>query len=148
VRAALDAVARAGMAPVDMRYFAARDDWPADYCQARVRDCEVYIAVVGFWYGSIVPGHAVSYTELEFEAASAAGLPRLVFLLEETAAAAAGAADALAGLGGCALAAGRPADAQAGLRQAAEIFRRIGAAEASGIAAELDAFATEGPAAH
>jgi tetratricopeptide (TPR) repeat protein len=94
VRATLDAVARAGMAPVDMRYFAARDDWPADYCQARVRDCEVYIAVVGFRYGSIVPGQAVSYTELEFEAASAAGLPRLVFLLEETAAAAAGSADA------------------------------------------------------
>jgi tetratricopeptide (TPR) repeat protein len=94
VRAALDAVARAGMAPVDMRYFAARDDWPADYCQARVRDCEIYVAVVGFRYGSIVPGQAVSYTELEFEAASAAGLPRLVFLLAETAATVAGSADA------------------------------------------------------
>lgn len=35
VQAALDAVVRAGMAPVDMRYFAARDGQPADYCQAR-----------------------------------------------------------------------------------------------------------------
>jgi hypothetical protein len=85
VQAALDAVVRAGMAPVDMRYFAARDGRPADYCRARVRDCEVYVAVVGFRYGSIVPGQVISYAELEFEAASGAGLPRLVFLLEETA---------------------------------------------------------------
>jgi hypothetical protein len=82
VQAVLDAVARAGMAAVDMRYFAARDRSPADYCRARVRACEIYVAVVGFRYGSIVPGEAVSYTELEFGEAGAAGLPRLVFLLE------------------------------------------------------------------
>ena len=85
VQAALDAVARAAMVPVDMRYFAARDGRPADYCRERVAGCEIYVAVVGFRYGSMVPGEAVSYTELEFETASTAGLPRLVFLLEETA---------------------------------------------------------------
>src|SRR6516165_5884635 len=81
VDAALDGVARAGMTPVDMRYFAARDGKPADYCRRRVRECDVYAAVIGFRYGSLVPGEAVSYTELEFQAASDAGLPRLVFLL-------------------------------------------------------------------
>ena len=81
VQAALDAVARAGMAPVDMRYFAARDGRPADYCRARVRQCEVFVAVVGLQYGSVVPDRAVSYTELEFEEATEAGIPRLVFLL-------------------------------------------------------------------
>jgi Domain of unknown function (DUF4062) len=83
VQAALDAVARAGMAPVDMRYFAARDGRPADYCRTRVLQCEVFVAVVGFRYGSLVPEQAISYTELEFEEATAAGLPRLVFLLED-----------------------------------------------------------------
>jgi tetratricopeptide (TPR) repeat protein len=83
VQAALDGVARAGLAPVDMRYFAARDGRPADYCRQRVSECEVYAAVIGFRYGSLVPGEAVSYTELEFQAASGAGLPRLVFLLDE-----------------------------------------------------------------
>jgi tetratricopeptide (TPR) repeat protein len=85
VQAALDAVARAGMASVDMRHFAARDGSPADYCQQRVRECEIYVAVVGFQYGSLVPGEQVSYTELEFRAASMVGLPRLVFLLEDAA---------------------------------------------------------------
>jgi tetratricopeptide (TPR) repeat protein len=83
VQAALDAISRAGMAPVDMRYFAARDSAPADYCRARVRECEVFVAVVGFRYGSMVPNEAISYTELEFEEATKAGVPRLVFLLED-----------------------------------------------------------------
>ena len=85
VQAALDAVGRAGMAPVDMRYFAAGDDSPADYCRRRVRECEIYVAIVGLQYGTYVPAEQVSYTELEFLAAGEAGLPRLVFLLDDTA---------------------------------------------------------------
>lgn len=85
VQAALDAVGRAGMAAVDMRHFAARDGNPAEYCRQRVRDCEIYVAVIGFQYGSVVPGEDISYTELEFREASLAGLPRLVFLLDEMA---------------------------------------------------------------
>ena len=56
-------------------------------------------------------------------------------------------AHALAGLGRCALAAGRTADAEVGLRQAWEIFQRIGATEATGVAAELDALTRAGPTA-
>jgi hypothetical protein len=85
VQAALDAVGRARMAPVDMRYFAARDGRPANYCQQQVLTCDVYVAIIGFRYGSIVKEEGVSYTELEFLAASAAGLPRLVFLLADAA---------------------------------------------------------------
>jgi tetratricopeptide (TPR) repeat protein len=84
IDAVLDAVGRADMAPVDMRYFAARAGAPAGYCRQRVRECEVYVAVVGFRYGSIVPGLEVSYTELEFDEATAAGRPRLAFLLAGT----------------------------------------------------------------
>ena len=82
VQAALDGVGRAGLAAVDMRYFPAREGTPAEYCRARVAGCEVYLAVVGFRYGSLIPGAGMSYTEMEFEAATGAGLPRLVFLLE------------------------------------------------------------------
>jgi tetratricopeptide (TPR) repeat protein len=85
VQAALDAVGRARLAPVDMRYFAARDERPADYCQEQVRASDIYIAIVGFRYGSLVPGTGISYTELEFKTATNAGLPRLIFLLTEAA---------------------------------------------------------------
>jgi hypothetical protein len=85
VQAALDAVGRARMVPVDMRYFAARDGSPADYCRQRVQECEIFVTLVGFRYGALVPGETFSYTELEFQAATDAGLSRLVFLLEETA---------------------------------------------------------------
>ncbi len=48
-------------------------------------------------------------------------------------------AQALAGLGRCALAAGHTAKAEHRLRQALEIFRRTGAAEAAEVSAELEA---------
>ncbi len=85
VQAVLEAVGRAKMAPVDMSYFAARDGKPADYCRQRVRECEIYVAVIGFRYGSMVPGEDVSYTELEFREATIARKPRLAFLLADSA---------------------------------------------------------------
>ena len=85
VQAALDAVGRAQLASVDMRYFAARDDRPADYCRQQVLACDIYVAIIGFRYGSVIAGEDVSYTEREFRVASNAELPRLVFLLAEAA---------------------------------------------------------------
>jgi WD40 repeat protein len=85
VRAAVDAVLKAGLRPVDMAQFAAREGTPAAYCERRVCECDIYLAVVGFRYGSLVPDRAdgVSYTELEFRTATRVGVPRLVFLLDE-----------------------------------------------------------------
>ena len=92
IRAAIDAVIRAGCVPCDMAYFTARDDKPASYCVKRVRECEVYVGIIGLRYGSPVRDRPdVSYTELEFEAASEAPTKtRFVFLLDPNASVPAG----------------------------------------------------------
>jgi hypothetical protein len=50
-----------------------------------VLSCDVYLGVIGFRYGRPVPGRddGVSYLEFEFDVAGQAGMPRLVFLLDE-----------------------------------------------------------------
>jgi len=76
-------VSAAGHVIVDMADFPAADQPPAHVCVDRVLSCEVYVGVLGTRYGSPVwDKPEVSYTELEFDTATEAGLDRLMFLLD------------------------------------------------------------------
>ena len=77
------AIAACGHVIVDMADFPAADGPAAELCRARVQGCGVYLGVLGTRYGSPVRDKPeVSYTELEFDTATEAGLDRLVFLLD------------------------------------------------------------------
>ena len=77
------AISACGHVIVDMADFPAADQVPAKLCVERVRGCDVYAGVLGTGYGSPVQDEPeVSYTELEFDAATQAGLDRLMFLLD------------------------------------------------------------------
>jgi hypothetical protein len=76
------AVSAAGHAIVDMADFAAIDHAPAAVCEQRVRNCDVLVGIYGLRYGSPVRDQPeVSYTELEFNTATEAAIPRLIFLI-------------------------------------------------------------------
>jgi WD40 repeat protein len=80
------AVIRTGNAVTDMAYFGVRDRRPADHSVRMVETADVYVGIIGLRYGSPVQDRPeLSYTELEYETATRLGLPRLVFLLDETA---------------------------------------------------------------
>jgi tetratricopeptide (TPR) repeat protein len=77
------AVSAAGHVIVDMADFPAADRSSAQFCAETVLDCDVYLGVLGTRYGSPVRDRPqVSYTELEFDTATEAGLDRLMFLLD------------------------------------------------------------------
>jgi tetratricopeptide (TPR) repeat protein len=87
VAAVGQAISACGHVIVDMADFPAADQPAAELCRKRVQGCQVYVGVLGIRYGSPVRDMPeVSYTELEFDTATEAELPRLVFLLDTDAA--------------------------------------------------------------
>jgi TIR domain/Domain of unknown function (DUF4062) len=87
VAAAEQAVNRAGYAVMQMAYFFAPEDQKATLRREEMRRTDIYVGIIGFQYGAPVKEvPELSYTELEFAAATEARLPRLVFLLDEHAA--------------------------------------------------------------
>jgi hypothetical protein len=69
-----------GFLLVKMEDFGARDMSAKDLCSRRVRECDLFVGLLGHYYGSCPPGETVSFTELEYRTAKTANLPRLMFV--------------------------------------------------------------------
>lgn len=84
LKAAIDAVSASGCIPHLMKDFVAVESQPADHCRRAVEACDAFVGIIGFRWGSAVPGVSEkSYVDLEHEAAE--GKPRYVFLLDDAA---------------------------------------------------------------
>jgi hypothetical protein len=68
-----------------MEDYVAADERPVDKCLQDVRNSNVYIGIFAMRYGFIPTGYDKSITHLEYEAAKQAGIPCLIFLLDESA---------------------------------------------------------------
>jgi tetratricopeptide (TPR) repeat protein len=83
-KAAGDAInALDGYKCIRMEEFGARDAMADDFCQAKVKECDVFVGILGHCYGSSPKGSEKSYTEQEYDAAVATGKPRMMFLATE-----------------------------------------------------------------
>jgi len=58
---------------------------PLERCLHDVAECDFYIGVFAWQYGSIPPGQGASVTELEYRQAVRHGKPTLIFVLREDA---------------------------------------------------------------
>jgi hypothetical protein len=88
VAAAERAVVAAGHTIVQLGEFEKDAQSPAKAIERLLRGCDVHVGLIGQRYGATAPDRLVpSDPELEFDTATALGLPRLMFLLDDDAAA-------------------------------------------------------------
>jgi len=79
-----NAIRRAGMVAIGMEWFAASSYPTVKYCQTRPTECDVFVGIIARRYGWIPEGYDVSITELEYDAAKRAAIPRLMFVIDDS----------------------------------------------------------------
>lgn len=68
-----------------MENFGARDASPEDFCRKRAQECDVFVGLIGHYRGADVPGDndQRSFTEMEYDSATDAGKPRLMYIVPD-----------------------------------------------------------------
>jgi hypothetical protein len=82
---AAKAVRRLKHQSIYMEDYVASDQHPVDKCLQDVKSCDAYVGIFAWRYGYIPEGTGKSITHLEYEAAKQAGIPCLIFLLDDNA---------------------------------------------------------------
>lgn len=68
---------------IRMEDFGALTQQAEDFCPAKVRECHLFVGILGHLYGSCPEGSDKSYTEDEYDTAVQEGIPRLIFLASD-----------------------------------------------------------------
>ena len=78
------AVRQLGGTDISMENFGARDERPKDVCLNLIStQSDVFVGIYAHRYGYIPDGEVVSITEAEYDAASTANIPRLIYLVDD-----------------------------------------------------------------
>lgn len=79
----IEAVRQLGAVDVSMEHFGARDERPKDECLTLIGESDVFVGIYAYRYGYIPEGDSISILEAEYDAATSAGLPRLIYIVKE-----------------------------------------------------------------
>ena len=77
------ALQQAGYIPRGMELFPSSSQTSWSVIDSVMRQCDIYVLIIGGRYGSSPPGRRTSYTEREFARAKKLGLPCLVFAVKD-----------------------------------------------------------------
>lgn len=66
-----------------MEFFGSTPERPLDKCLQTVRECRLYIGIIGMRYGSVEEDSGKSFTELEYDEAVKNRIPVLIYILDE-----------------------------------------------------------------
>jgi HEAT repeat protein len=70
---------------VAMEHFGARDEHPKDECLRLIKeDSDIFIGIYAHRYGFIPQGDNISLTEAEYNEATVVGLPRLIYIINDS----------------------------------------------------------------
>jgi hypothetical protein len=81
---AMEASMRQGMFPIMMEHLPALDADAIEASLAMVEDAEIYLGIFARRYGYVPQGHEISITEMEYNHALERGIPRLIFILDDS----------------------------------------------------------------
>jgi uncharacterized protein DUF4062 len=80
----VDACLQQEMLPKAMEHLPARGADAIRISREMVDEADIYVGVIGFRYGTVPAGHAISITEMEYNRALRRGIPCLIFLMHES----------------------------------------------------------------
>lgn len=72
-----------GVDCIRMEQFGSREWDAATFCSSKISECNLFVGLVGHFYGSSPSKSELSFTEREYDTAVTLGKPRLMFLLPD-----------------------------------------------------------------